>query len=62
MSKRDLVREVGNTFKCPGAKDNGPCKSEFQDGRYGQGVRIFTPVAEKTTGGDKRCTVCDGMA
>jgi hypothetical protein len=62
MSKRDLVKEVGNTFKCPGAADNGPCKSTFQDDRHGKGVRIFTPVAEKTAGGSKRCTVCKCMA
>ena len=59
---KDMVREVANTFKCANATDNGSCKSDFQDERYGKGHRIFTPVAEKTTGGSKRCTVCKTMA
>lgn len=31
------------------------CKSEFQDARYGAGVRVMNPAPSKKT---YRCTVC----
>ena len=62
MSNRDMVKEVANTFKCVNAVEGGKCMNDFQDDRYGKGMRVFTTVAEKTVGGTKRCTVCNTMA
>jgi hypothetical protein len=56
MTKKDMVREVANTFKCPNAAKGGHCESDFQDNRYGKGVRAVT------TGESSRCTVCETKA
>lgn len=36
------------------------CKSEFQDGRYGHGRRVFNRT-KKLFGSIYRCTVCEGI-
>jgi hypothetical protein len=56
MSKRDIMKEIANTFKCP-----GNCENDFQDGRYGKGVRVFTTTHKDNKDG-KRCTVCKTTA
>ena len=33
------------------------CKSEFQDQKYGKGIRVMNSTRNKTVGGFK-CTVC----
>jgi hypothetical protein len=60
MNKKDMVREVANTFKCPGVVA-GKCDNEFQDDRYGKGQRIFTTTHKDNKDG-KRCTVCETTA
>jgi len=40
--------------RCPGTH----CKSDYQDKRYGKGLR----VANKTNNGNYRCTVCIALA
>lgn len=44
--------------QCALAVKGGPCRSEFQDQRYGPGMRVHT-VGKA---GDERCTVCSGPA
>jgi hypothetical protein len=65
---KNMVREVANTFKCANAADDNYhgtyCEHEFQDKRYGKGVRVFTNLGGGATSGNnkKRCTVCGTMA
>jgi len=62
MSKKDIMKEIANTFKCTNAvAKNGKCEHEFQDERYGKGVRIFTTTHKDNKDG-KRCTVCENTA
>ena len=64
MSK-DMVKEVGNTFKCAvAASGSVKCKHEFQDERYGKDMRIFITLGGGTNSGTnkKRCTVCNTMS
>lgn len=35
------------------------CRSEYQDNKYGTGIRIFNKMADKKGFGEQyRCTVC----
>ena len=34
------------------------CKSEFQDERYGKGIRVFNEMTSGTKVNGYRCTVC----
>ncbi len=56
MSSKDIMKEIANTFTCPGVKA-GKCNSDFQDERYGNGKRVFTPTHKDNKPG-KRCTIC----
>ena len=53
-----IIQEIDNTFSCPNAKDNGRCRNEFQDNKYGKGKRVFTPKISSNHPGNKCCTVC----
>jgi len=35
------------------------CVHEFQDKRYGKGMRVHTPTKSIKSGGAWRCTVCE---
>lgn len=35
------------------------CQNEYQDNKYGKGMRVHNPVKQKTSGPKQyRCTVC----
>lgn len=34
------------------------CINEYQDKKYGKGLRVHTPVNSKKNGTSARCTVC----
>lgn len=34
------------------------CKHEFQDKKYGNGMRVMNPTGKGDKSGDYRCTVC----
>ena len=58
----DIMKDIANTFKCANATGPTPtCNNDFQDERYGIGVRVFTKLDEKgvkSSGKTKCCTVC----
>lgn len=62
----DIMKDIANTFKCANATGANPtCKNDFQDERYGKGVRVFTPLNSngvKSSGKTKCCTVCEATA
>ena len=53
-----IIQEIENTFKCPNAQKDGPCRNDYQDDEYGKGVRVFTKKISANAGGTKCCTVC----
>jgi len=58
---RDIMKEIANTFKCANAvARNGKCNNDFQDGRYGKDMRVFTNLGGGTNSGTNKkcCTVC----